>query len=67
MNSIYGNIVLVVCNTHIIVEIDLEILVSKLSPIFISYVLGVPKRSVGSQHTKRRSEGRVYGEYQESG
>ena len=54
-------------NTQIIVEIDLEILVSKLSPIFISYVLGVPKRSVESQHTKRRSEGRVYGECLESG
>ena len=66
-NSIYGNIVLVVYNTQIIVENDLEILVSKLFPIFISYAPGVPKRSVESQHTKRMSEGKVYGECQEPG
>ena len=35
--------------------------------ITFSYSLGVPKRSVGLQHTKkRRSEGRLHEEYQES-
>ena len=38
----------------------------RIEEYFISYVLSVLKRSVGSQHTKRRSERRVYGEYQES-
>ena len=39
----------------------------RIEEYFISYVLSVLKRSVGSQHTKRRIEGRIYGEYQESG